>query len=64
MNALEFKDLKIGVFVIFNNEYAVKINSKQILTVYNTIIEPDDKDELEIQSDCNRDIYQQFVKGD
>lgn len=56
-NRIKFKDLRIGVFVLFNNEYAVKSNKRQIMTSQSKLIEPDENDMLEIQTDCDRDIY-------
>ena len=56
-DTIKFKDLRIGVFVLFNNEYAVKSNKRQIMTSQSKLIEPDENDMLEIQTDCDRDIY-------
>ena len=56
-HSIKFKDLKIGVFVLFNNEYAVKSNMRQIMTSQSKLIEPDENDILEIHTNCDRDIY-------
>ena len=56
-HSIKFKDLKIGVFVLFNNQYSVKINERQIMNSQKEKIDINETDNLEIDTDCDRILY-------